>query len=117
VFPDTTKNFVTFSGTYYTANYIRNNTNQPVIAGNRFQQLLWQPVYTVPSGTPVVINGATYYEGQDYWFVRDITLTKGSKRAMNGLEWGPNVTSAVTSGTTFTYTYIFNELPITLNEL
>jgi len=118
VFPDQTKNFVTTSGsTYFTGNYIRANTHSALTAGNRFQSLLFQPVYSIPEGTDVIINGTTYSEGQDYWFVQDTTLTKGSKRAMNGLELGPNMTNAVTSGTTYTYSYIFNELPMTLNEL
>jgi uncharacterized phage protein gp47/JayE len=116
VFPSSTNNFNnTPSSDFYRFNFVRAKTNTTPSVGNRFQELLWQPASVAPSA--ININGTTYIEGIDYWLVRDITVLKGSKRARNGIEWANGVAGNVPTGTEFVIDYVFDKLPLVLNEL
>jgi uncharacterized phage protein gp47/JayE len=111
----------TTSSPYYRGNFIRYETGgpaDPLSAGNRFQELLWQPTASLP-GT-ITIGTQTYVLNQHYWLVRDITINKGSRRARNGIEWAIDVANAPGLANTepqFTLTYTFDKLPLSLNEL
>jgi uncharacterized phage protein gp47/JayE len=114
-FPDTPNNFVAGTGTYGIQNWIRVDTGDHPLIGNRFQQLLWQPIVTLPS--VITINGIDYFEGTHYWLVRDTTIFKGSRQARDGIEWSTSVTTAVPVNQLFIIDYNFDKLPLTLNEL
>lgn len=108
--------FVTSSGSnYFVNNFRRSTTRSAPTIGNVFQSLLWQPVTALPSS--ITIQGNTYYNNTDYWLVEDTTVYKGSKRALNGIEWGSRAITTVSSGTTYQINYTFNKLIVTLNEL
>ena len=115
-FPSSSQNFNTTSGSPYNINgFIRFETGIAPAVGNRFQELLWQPVSILPSA--LIIGNATYKEGVDYWLVKDNTNYKGSRRARNGIEWASGAASSIGSSTQFTLSYSYNDLPIILNEL
>lgn len=111
-FPSTTFS-ASSSSPYYNFKFVRTGDNSNPVVGNKFQQFVWQPVYDVPS--VITINGVDYYEGTHYWQVRDATSFGRSKRARDGIEWASSV--SISTGTTFTFSYTFNKLPIVLNEL
>lgn len=94
-------------------NWKRANDGSTPTNNNYIQDLLWQPVYSLPSS--ITIGANTYTLNTHYWLIRDITVNKGSRRARNAIEWAnPNTTTA---GTAFALTYNFNKLPLALNEL
>jgi len=116
VFPSSANNFSGIATSkFYNGNYQRVINNNLPSTINRLQFLMWQPVAVLP--TTITIGASTYTLNTDYWLVRDTTLTKGSRRALNGIEWNSTVMAAVTAGTAFEITYTFNRLPLTLNEL
>lgn len=117
VFPSSSQNFVSSPTTsaYYTGNFVRSGTNTAPTAGNRFQELLWQPVISLPS--QIVIGSNTYHLGTDYWLVKDTSLYKGSRRSRDGIEWLASVAGAITTGAAFSISYVFDKLPLTVNEL
>jgi uncharacterized phage protein gp47/JayE len=116
VFPTSTNDLNNTPGSdFYVGNFVRAKTSDTPAIGNRFQELLWQPADIAPSA--ITIEGSNYVEGVDYWLVRDITILKGSKRARNGIEWSSGVADDVTPGTEFVINYIFDKLPLVLNEL
>jgi len=117
VFPSSANNFVSTptTSTFYNQSFLRVATSVAPTVGNRLQFLMWQPVDILPS--QIIIGASTYNLNTHYWFVRDVTLSKGSRRALNGIEWSTTVTGAVTAGTAFQVVYTFNRLPLTLNEL
>jgi uncharacterized phage protein gp47/JayE len=113
-YPASANNFNTTGGSPFNLNnFRRDGTNALPVAGNRFQELLWQPVATLPGA--ITVGATTYTLGTHYWLVKDISAYKGSRRARNGIEWASSV-SAI-PGTAFTMTYTFDKLPVTLNEL
>jgi uncharacterized phage protein gp47/JayE len=115
-FPTSANNFnATSSSAFYQGNFRRVTTNVQPTVGNRFQELLWQPVATLPS--QITIGANTFNLNTDYWLVKDVTVYKGSKRARNGIEWTAAAATTIGSGTSFSYTYTFNKLAMTLNEL
>lgn len=115
-FPTSASAFTSSTGgAYDIQNYLRASSSQQPTVGNRLQELLWQPVFDLPS--VLTISGVDYFENVDYWQIRDNTVYKGSKRARDGIEWSASVINQVTSGTIFTLNYDFNKLPIILNEL
>ena len=111
-YPTVTFNNTTGSPTNI-VNYTRYRTGESAAVGNRFQQLIWQPVIDIPD--VITIDGTDYYEGTHYWLIRDTSVYKGSRRARNGIEWASIV--GVTPGTEFVLDYTFNKLAILLNEL
>lgn len=117
VFPASTNNLVSTPTTsaYYSQNWVRASNNGATVVGNRFQELMWQPVMELPA--TITIGSSTYTLNTDYWLVRDVTLNKGSRRARNGIEWSAAVASAQTAGTAFQIQYNFDKLPLSLNEL
>jgi uncharacterized phage protein gp47/JayE len=114
-FPGTGNNFVSGAGGFGILNWIRVDTGTTPTIGNRFQELLWQPIVELPS--VITINGIDYFEGTHYWLVRDTTVYKGSRRSRDGIEWSTTVTSAVAVDQLFIIDYSFDKLPLTLNEL
>lgn len=114
-FPSSAANFINTAGQYDLHRFIRADDGSQPLLGNVFQQMIWQPLYDIP--TVISINGVDYYEGTHYWQVKDITTTGSSKRARDGIEWSSTVASVVTAGTVYTFSYTFNKLPIILNEL
>lgn len=115
MFPDSTYNFVSDSTSpFYNKNF-RRNDNTYARLNNRLQELLWQPVSILPNA--ISIGNSTYFEGIHYWFVRDITVYRGSKRARNGIEWASYIADNITAETQFVIEYSFNRLSLTLNEL
>lgn len=114
-FPAAGANFIGTTSPYDNHRFVRVNDGSLPVIGNRFQQFVWQPVYDIPS--VLSINGVDYYEGTHYWQVRDTTTFQGSKRARDGIEWSSTVTATVVAGTTYTFSYTFNKLPLILNEL
>lgn len=114
-FPTSARAFTSSSGSYDVHNFVRLSTGQQPAVGNRLQELLWQPVYNLPSS--ITINGVDYFENTHYWQIKDTTVYKGSKRARDGIEWDAAVISQVADNTSFTVSYDFNKLPVILNEL
>lgn len=114
-FPSSGQAFTTLGGSYDVSKFLRTSTNQQPVVGNRLQELLWQPVFNLPS--VITINGVDYFQNTHYWQVRDTSVYKGSKRARDGIEWSSTVISQVPAGTNFTLSYDFNKLPLILNEL
>jgi uncharacterized phage protein gp47/JayE len=91
---------------YYSLNFRRKDSpNHPPIEGNYFIPLYWQPVTDIPAS--IVIEGtagggdisATYFLGQHYWLVEDISGHYGTIRARNGFEWSM-ITPGVAPGDT-----------------
>ena len=116
LFPPAANNFVTTATSdFYNGKYQRVINNNLPSTINRLQWLMWQPTTALP-GT-ITIGANTYTLNTHYWLIRDTTLTKGSRRARNGIEWDSTVMAVVTAGTPFQIDYTFNRLPITLNEL
>lgn len=117
LFPASTRAFVSAGsgGPYDITGFVRLATGQQPNPGNRLQELLWQPVYNLPS--VITINGTDYFENVHYWQIKDNTTYKGSKRARDGIEWDASVISQVAAGTSYTISYDFNKLAIILNEL
>lgn len=113
----------TVSNVYYRQNFRRANDGTVPPNGNIFQELLWQPASSLPA--TITLLGQTYTLNTHYWFAREITTNRGSRRAKNGIEWSATVIGAngqtpvayVPAGTPFSITYIFNKLPLALNEL
>jgi uncharacterized phage protein gp47/JayE len=115
-FPGTGSNFnSTGSSPYFTGKFLRDGTITPPAVGNRYLPLLWQPVLTAPDS--IEINGVTYRRGVDFYLVRDTTTFKGSRRARDGVEFTAAAATSVGTGTEFSINYVFNKLPMTLNEL
>lgn len=112
VFPTATFNN-TGGSPYLRTNFRRANDGSTPVAGNFFQELLWQPVYSLPS--TITIGANTWTLNTHYWLVRDMTINKGSRRARNAIEWASTVTTP--ANTAFVLTYNFNKLPLALNEL
>lgn len=115
VFPSTTNNFVAGSGTYGVNNWKRAVDGSAPLTSSRLQELLWQPVESLPGTITIGIN--TYTLNTHYWLVKDVTVSKGSRRSRDGIEWAAAVIAAETVGTAFSLTYNFDMLPLTLNEL
>jgi hypothetical protein len=67
--------------------------------GNIFIPLFWQPVTGVPGEITITTTGAsaTYFLGEHYFFVEEITDLYGTVRARNGIEWIPGANGALTS--------------------
>lgn len=99
----------------YNQNWIRVNDNSNPIVGNTRQQVIWQPLDTIPS--IITINSTDYYEGIHYWQIRDVSKYMGSKNAQDGIEWTSSAAANIGATTTYTLSYTFNKLPIILNEL
>jgi uncharacterized phage protein gp47/JayE len=115
LFPTSANNFTaTTTSPFYTGNFKRYPSNVTPTAGNRFQELLWQPADSLPSS--ITISATTYTLNTDYWFVKDTTVYKGSRRARNGIEWKAASIAGITAGTLFGLSYTFDRLPLTLNE-
>lgn len=113
-YPGTSTNFVNNSASkYHYANFQRIETSGTVAIGNKFQEVLWQPLTDLPDA--IIIDNVSYFKGSHYWAVRDITNYRGSRRARNGIEWLSSV--SVSEGTNYLLTYTFNRLPIVTNEL
>lgn len=116
VFPSSANQLNGLANTkFYNANFQRVINNNIPSNLNRIQFLMWQPVIALP--TTIIANAVTYTLNTDYWLVRDVTLNKGSRRALNGIEWSAAAAAAIPVGTPFEITYTFNRLPLTLNEL
>lgn len=115
-FPGSGNNFNnTSTSPYYASSFKRFSTNVTPVIGNRFQELIWQPVDFLP--TTITINSSTYYQNIDYWLVKDITTWKGSRRSRNGIEWSSGAVASIAPAAIFIITYDFNRLPLTLNEV
>lgn len=115
-FPTSSFNFsATSSSAYYTGKFVRNSTGASPVVGNRFMELLWQPIITIPD--TLVVNGIAYFAGTDYWQVRDTTNYRGSRRSRDGIEWSTTAATAIGAATEFVINYSFDRLPLTLNEL
>jgi uncharacterized phage protein gp47/JayE len=125
VFPNSGTNALnnTSGSAFYRQNFRRVNDGSVPLNANVFQELLWQPVSTLPS--TITLNGITYTLNTHYWLVKDITVSKGSRRARNGIEWSSTVngsngspaTTFIAAGYAYQLTYTFNKLPLALNEL
>lgn len=116
VFPGAGNNFsATTSSPFYTKRWVRDTTGVNPTAGNRLQDLLWQPVTALP--TTITIGSSTFYLGSDYFLIRDATAYKGSRRARNGIEWTSTAAGQIAANAVYTISYTFNRLPITINEL
>lgn len=115
-FPDSGMDLVNTPGSPYDIQRFRRaETGGAPVVANRFQELIWQPISGLPSS--ITINGVDYYENTHYWHLKDISEYKGSRRSRDGIEWSSTVVSSVTPGTEFLIDYIFDKLPLTLNEL
>jgi uncharacterized phage protein gp47/JayE len=115
-FPDTSFNFNnTGASPYYVGKFKRTDTGVAPTIGNRMLELLWQPIYSVP--TSITVNGTPYYLGTDYWQVSDTTNYRGSRRSRDGIEWAAAAATSIGIATEFTISYTFDKLPLTLNEL
>jgi uncharacterized phage protein gp47/JayE len=93
--------------------WVRDIGGAPV-AGGRFQELLWQPVLSLPS--VITIGEENYFLNEDYFLVRDISSNKGSKIARDGIEWVSTVVDANPTAD-YVFEYTFDQLPMTVNEL
>lgn len=105
----------TSSSPYYTGKFKRLLTGATPVVGNYYLPLLWQPVASLPSS--ITVNGASFYQGSDYWLVSDSTVYRGSRRSKDGIEWTAAAAATIGAGSEFTVNYIFDRLPMTLNEL
>jgi uncharacterized phage protein gp47/JayE len=115
IFPTSAQNITaTTSSAYYTQRFTRADGSYPVI-GNRFMELLWQPIITIPSS--IIINGTPYFQGTDYWQVTDTTNYRGSRRSRDGIEWSATAATSIGVGTPLVVDYTFDLLPMTLNEI
>jgi uncharacterized phage protein gp47/JayE len=118
LFPSSSFNFNNTSGSaLYVGKFRRESTGTTPTIGNRFQELLWQPVSVLPSS--ITISASTFVLNTDYWLVQDSTVFKGSRRARNGIEWSASAASAIDTLAPgeFTIDYGFDRLPLALNEL
>jgi uncharacterized phage protein gp47/JayE len=116
LFPASSNNFVSSNfSPYYNASFARYLDGRTPTIGNRFQELIWQPVDILPDS--ISINNAVYYQNIDYWLVKDITTWRGSRRSRDGIEWSSSAAASITHTATFAMTYNFNRLPLTLNEV
>ena len=115
-FPGSGNNFVsTTTSPYYTGSFVRHPSGVAPTVGNRYQELLWQPASSLPA--TITIGGSTYNLNTHYWFVKDTTINKGSRRARDGIEWLAATASAITTGTQFSFNYTFDRLPLTINQV
>jgi uncharacterized phage protein gp47/JayE len=108
--------------TYYVGNWARADTATRPDVGNRFQELIWQPVMSL-SGT-IIIGNNEFVEGIHYWLLKDVSLGKGSRQARDGIEWAATTFSVplgqdapAAEGDVYVLTYDFNKLPLVINEL
>lgn len=116
VFPGAGNNFsATSSSPFYTKKWVRDATGLNPLAGSRLQDLLWQPVESLP--TTITIGAATFYLGIDYFLVRDASAYKGSRRARSGIEWTSAAAGLISASALYTIAYTFNRLPLVINEL
>ena len=85
--PNTTNAFVDDpTSKFHYENYRRiGEPEKRPFLGNVFQSLYWQPVIDVPE--TIVVGKITYYRGQHYWPVQDVSTTGQTVRARNGIEW------------------------------
>jgi uncharacterized phage protein gp47/JayE len=115
-FPGTGFNFTnTPADSYYVGKFKRTVTGAAPTVGNRLLELLWQPIYSVP--TSITINGSPYYLGTDYWQITDTSNYRGSRRSRDGIEFSAAAATSIGVATEFTVSYTFDKLPLTLNEL
>lgn len=112
IFPSSSAAFVNTTSAYDIYNFQRLNGTHPVV-GNILQEFVWQPVFSIPG--VITINGIDYFENTHYWQVKDTSLYKSSRRSRDGIEWSAAVT--VAANTAFTMSYVFDKLPLELNEL
>jgi uncharacterized phage protein gp47/JayE len=105
-FPSLSMQFVNDSESVaYYKNYVRAATNETPALGNRLQVLYFQPVVDL-IGTSITINETVYFEGTDYYFVKDVSTNGGTVRARDGIEW---LASVGTPGSnTFNVDYYFD---------
>lgn len=115
LFPSSSNNFVNVTSPYDIHNFVRADTGARPTVGNVFQELVWQPIVTIPD--VITINGTDYFKNTHFWPVKDVTNYKNSKRARDGIEWASSVAISVPQGTPFLLLYTFNKLPLVLNEI
>lgn len=115
-FPTSSFNFSASGGSaYYVNNFKRSSSGSLPTVGNRFMELLWQPIVSIPAS--ITIDGRPYYLGTDYWQISDNTNYRGSRRSRDGIEWSSAAIASISVGTEFVIDYVFDRLPLTLNEL
>jgi hypothetical protein len=97
---------------YYTGNFKSVPSGTTLTTSHKFQRLGSTPIVTFPA--TIVVGATTYTLGTHYFGVRDITLNKGSERAMSGIVWiGTPPADSLTTMITYTY----NQIPEVLNAL
>jgi hypothetical protein len=97
-FPGASFNFSnTSSSVYYINKFKRTKTGAIPIVGNRFHELLWQPIAILPD--TIVIDGRAFYQGTDYWQVTDTTTYLSSRRSRDGIEWSASAAASINAGT------------------
>lgn len=115
-FPNASYNFsATTSSAYYTGKFKRTKTGAAPLVGNRFHELLWQPLVLLPS--TIIVDGRPFYQGTDFWQITDTTNYLSSRRSRDGIEWSSAAAASINAGTLFVLNYTFDKLPITLNEI
>jgi uncharacterized phage protein gp47/JayE len=81
--------------------------------GNYFIPFAFVPVLDMTSGT-LEVASTTYYEGEDYWVINNISPFGLSPQSLSGLEWlsSANGESPIPSnGDAMTLDYDFNQIP------
>lgn len=101
------------SSPLYYQSWVRDIGGYPQLTG-RFQELLWQPVLSLP--TTISIGEENYHLNEDYFLIKDTGVNKGSKIARDGIEWSAEVT-ATAPVDDYVFDYVFDQLPMTVNEL
>ncbi len=69
---------------------------QRPVLGNLFTPLFQTPIESVPDSLTIPNTGysSTYYEGEHYWGVIEISEIGGTVRARTGIEWSPTLRGA-----------------------
>ena len=104
---------------YFVGNFRVAQDRSTPQAGYLYQNLLWQPITALPDN--IIIANSAYSINNDYFFVEDITINRGSKLAKDGIIWNPAAYQAIsalpTVSGTYAIEYEFNNLPIALNQI
>lgn len=112
----------------FNGNFLRTSTGTVPSVGNTFTRIGSVPVVT-PAST-ITIDGITYSEGSDYFWLmpnvrttspNSITTLAGSRLEISGIEWVQvsNDSSATppAAGAGFSLTYTYNNIPEVLDSL
>lgn len=94
----------------YRQNFRRFDESVP-LENNFFVRLNFSPILPSDGNTEVVIDGSTYEEGTDFWFVNDITADGLAFNSLAGIEIDATVGAGLADGDAVPVQYEFNAVP------